>query len=296
MANIWCEEPEAKPQKTVTITISPETTYITEPLLPDGRVDYYGAINRRLSEGVTCENNIFAGIFSLIPGEEYALIEALHEGRENDPDLKSRFESNTKFRQKYFQMLGLDAAPDLLSLQKLDPTGSFGAANIDLYQQLLKFYPKDEIDAKLEAQKNEEAGYYRNQHKEGKLDDEQLAENLKSLETEKFSNSKCHYLINNEYYYDAMQRIFTEEECPLVTRTHRPGVLSLFCTKSEPVIVPSEPRQIIRATMVTERLPCGKPFPARTLHNCRGSDLLRDNAHSLHSPALFVNEYRTRLS
>ena len=215
-ANTWCEEPETKSQKTVTITISPETTYITEPLLPDGRVDYYGAINRRLSEGVTCENNIFAGIFSLIPGEEYALIEALHEGRENDPDLKSWFESNTKFRQKYFQMLGLDAAPDLLSLQKLDPPGSFGAANIDLYQQLLKFYPKDEIDAKLDAQKNEEAENYHNQHKEGKLDDEQLAENLKSLETEKFRKRECSDLIYYEFYNDAMQRIFTEEECPLI--------------------------------------------------------------------------------
>jgi hypothetical protein len=39
------------------ITVSTETTYVTEPLRPDGYVDYLGAINRRCSEGVTPENN-----------------------------------------------------------------------------------------------------------------------------------------------------------------------------------------------------------------------------------------------
>ena len=39
------------------ITVSKETTYILEPLRPDGYVDYIAAINRRCSEGVTPENN-----------------------------------------------------------------------------------------------------------------------------------------------------------------------------------------------------------------------------------------------
>jgi len=39
------------------ITVSKETTYITEPLLPDGRVDYVTAINEILSQGVSPENN-----------------------------------------------------------------------------------------------------------------------------------------------------------------------------------------------------------------------------------------------
>ncbi len=39
------------------IAVSRETTYVLEPLRPDGFVDYLGAINRRCSEGVTPENN-----------------------------------------------------------------------------------------------------------------------------------------------------------------------------------------------------------------------------------------------
>lgn len=38
-------------------TLSKETTYITEPLLPDGRPDYLGYLNREASRGVTRENN-----------------------------------------------------------------------------------------------------------------------------------------------------------------------------------------------------------------------------------------------
>ena len=43
--------------RTYTITISPETTYLTEPLRPDGTVDYLAAFNARLSKGVTADNN-----------------------------------------------------------------------------------------------------------------------------------------------------------------------------------------------------------------------------------------------
>jgi hypothetical protein len=39
------------------ITISKETTYITEPLRADGYPDYVAALNQRMSEGVTPENN-----------------------------------------------------------------------------------------------------------------------------------------------------------------------------------------------------------------------------------------------
>jgi hypothetical protein len=41
----------------VRVTISKETTYITEPLREDGYVDYIAALNQRASEGVTPENN-----------------------------------------------------------------------------------------------------------------------------------------------------------------------------------------------------------------------------------------------
>ncbi len=55
------------------ITISPETTRLTEPLLPNGYVDYLSAINAELSQGVTPENNaavelLYATGPSSIPG------------------------------------------------------------------------------------------------------------------------------------------------------------------------------------------------------------------------------------
>ena len=39
------------------ITISRETTYLTEPLRPDGYVDYRAALNAMASKGVTPDNN-----------------------------------------------------------------------------------------------------------------------------------------------------------------------------------------------------------------------------------------------
>jgi hypothetical protein len=44
---------KAKPK----ITLGKETTNITEPLRPDGYPDYVAALNRRMSQGVTVENN-----------------------------------------------------------------------------------------------------------------------------------------------------------------------------------------------------------------------------------------------
>lgn len=57
------EDPKAEPAKPKVvvpppkITISKETTWATEPLRPDGFVDYLEAVNRRHSQGVTVENN-----------------------------------------------------------------------------------------------------------------------------------------------------------------------------------------------------------------------------------------------
>jgi hypothetical protein len=55
--------------RTYTIRISPETTYLTEPLRPDGTVDYIAACNARLSKGVTANNNAAIPLFKAIgPG------------------------------------------------------------------------------------------------------------------------------------------------------------------------------------------------------------------------------------
>jgi hypothetical protein len=40
-----------------TFTVSPETTYVTEPLDKHGYVDYVTALNQRIGKGITPENN-----------------------------------------------------------------------------------------------------------------------------------------------------------------------------------------------------------------------------------------------
>ena len=45
------------PRHEYPFTVSPDTTYFTGPLNPDGTVNYVAAMNQRLSKGVTPENN-----------------------------------------------------------------------------------------------------------------------------------------------------------------------------------------------------------------------------------------------
>ncbi len=74
----------------VRVTISKETTYITEPLRPDGYPDYVAALNQRASKGVTPENNA-AVLFWKAMGP-------------SDIDEKDR--------KKYFEMLGMELLPE----------------------------------------------------------------------------------------------------------------------------------------------------------------------------------------
>ncbi len=72
------------------VSISKETTYITEPLRPDGYPDYLAAINRRLAEGVTPENNA-AVLFWQAMGPK---------------------EIDAKIRAEYFRRLGVAILPE----------------------------------------------------------------------------------------------------------------------------------------------------------------------------------------
>jgi hypothetical protein len=49
-----------------TYTVSPETTYVTEPLDAHGFVDYQAAVNDRLAKGVTPETNANVLIFQAL--------------------------------------------------------------------------------------------------------------------------------------------------------------------------------------------------------------------------------------
>ncbi len=74
----------------VAVTISKETTYITEPLRKDGYLDYVAALNRRSSQGVTPENNAAVLFWKAVGPEDF-----------------SRSTAN-----KYFQMLGIPPLPE----------------------------------------------------------------------------------------------------------------------------------------------------------------------------------------
>ena len=72
------------------MTISKETTYVTEPLRKDGYPDYVAALNQRCSQGVTVENNAAVLFWKAVgPGE-----------------------INTRYRAEYFRMLGVAALPE----------------------------------------------------------------------------------------------------------------------------------------------------------------------------------------
>jgi hypothetical protein len=190
--NVYCDEPVVKPPKTVTITISPETTYITEPLLPDGRVDYYGAINRRLSQGVTPENNIAAGIFSLIPGERESPL-LLYK----DEIPSTALDEVNNYRQRYWQHLGFDSPPGIESLQFLSPRVNEG----EELEYLLKFFTPEEIIGRLYD------------HQKPKDNDVNPLEFLQ--DAQKNDEWMLRQAINLDWY-DATSRLWTEKDYPLL--------------------------------------------------------------------------------
>jgi hypothetical protein len=71
------------------VTLSKETTYITEPLREDGYVDYLAALNQRFSAGVTPENNAAVPFLRAVgPGE-----------------------IRPEHREEYYRMLGIPPPP-----------------------------------------------------------------------------------------------------------------------------------------------------------------------------------------
>ena len=79
---------EAPTKGRLPITISKETTYITEPLRPDGYPDYLAALNRLGSEGVTPENNAVVPLVLAFGPDKIA----------------------SESREKFFKMLGIRCA------------------------------------------------------------------------------------------------------------------------------------------------------------------------------------------
>lgn len=63
---VGAEAPGAGSGKESKFTVSTETTYITEPLTQEGYVDYVAALNRKMRDGVTAENNAAPGFIRAV--------------------------------------------------------------------------------------------------------------------------------------------------------------------------------------------------------------------------------------
>jgi hypothetical protein len=74
------------------IVVSEETTIYTEPLRPDGTVDYAAALNAKYGKGVTAENNLAVGLLDLYGVTLLGEAESLAELRRIDPGFVRRVE------------------------------------------------------------------------------------------------------------------------------------------------------------------------------------------------------------
>jgi len=108
-AALAAEEP-----RKVRIIASPETTYFTEPQLPDGRIDYRTILNNRCAEGVTPEENVVVALFSWLAeyGEAITYLDSI-SGIERT-GIRAR---GSGYREEVWRELGFDSPPDITTMQ-----------------------------------------------------------------------------------------------------------------------------------------------------------------------------------
>ena len=134
--------------KPVVLTISPETTYLTEPLLPDGRIDYLTAFNEKMSAQTTPENNLLVGVFSLVIGEtEEAILSGLETAEEK-----------RQYRERFWKMLGRDAPPldSLVATAPIASSRSFEGDDTSFREGLLEFHSEEELAPIIERERENE--------------------------------------------------------------------------------------------------------------------------------------------
>ena len=139
------------------LTPSPETTYLTEPQLPDGRIDYLAAINKQLAAQVPPEKNLIVGIWSLTAGEQEMSI-VCNQQYLADED-KSLYERTYEYRERFCKALGLDAPPSFDSFVKIVPN-FFSESVKDYEKELLEFHSKDELALMIEKYRERERVYH----------------------------------------------------------------------------------------------------------------------------------------
>lgn len=99
----------------VPMRVSKETTYVTEPLLPDGRVDFVAAFeNATLSDQVATENNGYRLFIDQFPNpgfdpDDYAVLRG-KLGLPAKQTLSVSYESSEAFLEQYFSRGDYDAS------------------------------------------------------------------------------------------------------------------------------------------------------------------------------------------
>jgi len=177
--------------RTVRLTLSPETTFLTEPQLPDGRIDYIAALNKKLSAQTTPENNLLVGIHTLIFGEKD---EAILREPKTQEDME-RQEADRRYREQFWQMLGADA-PSLDSLVAITPVGFAPFLSTKDYEKaLLEFYTREELAPMIETQRERDMNRQKSRLDGGTITQEEYEAEIKKIETE----------IQDWYYRDIVQ-------------------------------------------------------------------------------------------
>ena len=200
---LYADEP-----RTVKLTLSPETTYLTEPLLPDGRIDYLTVLNEQLSAQTTPENNLLVGVFSLVPGEqEHALLRIMvEENKEGEEHVQ-------KYREQFSRMVGLDVPPPLDSLIGLSP-GTLPTKNYE--KELLEVYSKEELAPMIEQQREKERNRIKSRLDAGRITQEEYDAEIKKIESE-IPDWYFRHIVEDQFY-ESLRHPWTAEEYPYLAQ------------------------------------------------------------------------------
>ncbi|MCL2745287.1 MAG: hypothetical protein FWE67_15705, partial [Planctomycetaceae bacterium] len=194
--------------KTVKLTFSPETTYLMEPQLPDGRIDYIAALNKQLAAQTTPENNLIAGIFPLVPGEVKEFLTWADTTEEELP------KAIQKYRERFGKMLGLGAVtPPLNAPIWFGPVSAFTE---DSEKELLEFYTKEELAAMSEKCRELDKNHYKSRLDEGKITQEKYDTEIKRIETE--TTEKFYRCILGKQFQESLRHPWTAKEYPYIAK------------------------------------------------------------------------------
>ena len=197
----------AAESRTVKLTLSPETTYIMEPQLPDGRIDYLTALNKQLAAQTTPENNLLVGVFSVVAGEKENPLVLENKTEEDCP------ESTRKYRERFCKLLGLDAPPPLKSLVEITPESSVSK---NYEEELLEVYSKQELALMIEKLREREKNWHKARLDDGKITQEEYEMEIKKIETE--TPAEYYRTIVSDQWYETLKRPWTAKEFPYIAK------------------------------------------------------------------------------